>query len=202
MELTWGSSLPISVHKCWPPFMRIRFHSWEAVVCSSTVVFVRGGCRGGSWLSMGVVSLSVGAGHLWVSRGHSIFMAWVVVVNGGVVLGHLRFVSGSRLWALDVCGWVVVVVNRGVIWVVSRLWVVGVVHVGVVFIHLRAIMVVRGCPCVGSRIRSWAVVVMWVVFILVGGRRLWVLVVKRGVVVVVFLSLSSLVVLGCGCSWC
>ena len=83
---------------------------------------------------------------------------------------------------LDICGWVVVVVNGWVVCVVSCLWVVG-VRVGVVFIHLRAVVVIRGCLCVCGHIRSWAVVVMWVMFILVGSHRPWVLIVKRGVVV-------------------
>ena len=209
MELTLGSSLPVSVHKCWLPFMRVHFHSWEAVVRSSTVVFVHGGRCGGSWLSMG--------GHVIV-HGHGTFMggSWSSVgtryswhggswwSRGGVFRGHFRFVSRSPPWALDVCGWVAVVINGGVICVVLHLWAVGVVRVGVIFIHLRAVVVVRGCPCVGGHFRLWAVVVVWVVFILVGGRRPWVLLLREGWwwVMVVFLSLSFLVVLGCGCSWC
>ena len=44
-------------------------------------------------------------------------------------------------------------------------------------------MVICGCLHVGGHIQSWAIVAMWAVFILVNGRHLWVLVVKRGVVV-------------------
>ena len=94
---------------------------------------------------MGVVSLSVGVGLSWVGRG--------------------------RPWALNIHGMGVVVVNGGVVCVVLRLWAVGVVRVGVIFIHLRAVVVIHDCPCVGGHIRSWAVVVVWVALILVGGHR-------------------------------
>ena len=64
------------------------------------------------------------------------------------------------------------------------LWAAKVVHVGCFHLSVSScsFMCSHGCLCVGSRIQSWAVMVVWVMFILVGGHYLCVLIVKGGVV--------------------
>ena len=101
------------IHGCWPSFMHVGFHSWAPLVHS--------------WM----VGMSLG--HLWALNVHG----WgVTVINGGgVICGRSKFVGGCCLWALDICGWGVVVVHGGS-HVVSCLWAVEDVCVGVIFIHL------------------------------------------------------------------
>ena len=94
--------------------------------------------------------MSVGAQHSWVDHGCLQALdvhQWVVVVinmGGRVICGRSRFVDGCHPWALAVCGWVAFVVNGGVICLVSHLWAVMVIHGGVMFTCLRAVVAVRG----------------------------------------------------------
>ena len=156
-ERWMGSLSPMSVlgaGRCSCTFVCAR--------CSFVDGHLHGDHPGGSWLSMGVVSSSMGAQCSWVGRG----CPWALDVHGwGVMVVN---VGECRLWVLDTCGWVVVVIDRGVGCVVSRLWLVEVIRGG-------------SLPSICEW--SYSVVAVWVMFILVGGCCPWVLVVEGGVVV-------------------
>ena len=200
-------------------------HACSLVEGSSSFMGVHG------WLSSFVAVIVGGhtlssVGGLWSSVALDVH-GWVVVVHG-----HSIFMSGGRLWALDVCGWLWS--SMRVVCVVCRQWAVVVVHVGVMFIYVGAVAVVVICrrswppvgldhPCVGGH-HPWVVVVNGRLVVGDGGAvvivvpchpGLWAFVARKVAVDVarmVYMHATSAVVVGpfvghhyhrgCGCGRC
>ena len=175
-ERWMGSSSPMSILGAGH-----RSCTFVCARCSSVDGRLHGDRPGGSWPSMG---------------GRVLLHGCLIFMGGSWSLVGTRC-SWVGPWVLNTCGWVVVVVDRGVGCVVSRLWAVEVVHGG----RFHPSVSGRGRPCVRGRIRSWpcgSCSFLWVV--VVHGSSL----LREGWwwVMMVVLLLSFLIVLVCGCSLC